>query len=120
MKKIAYLRKSITSVYLVLLICNVSLWILKNPAVHGLILFGAILGMALETFSYLSSQKRRKLSNQIEAGILVGNAVLVFLSKFQPELLNIAVGIIFTVTLLQIGGQIYNRKIILWEDIRQE
>lgn len=113
-------RKSITWVYLAILLGLFIGWVSSYPKNKWQwIILGAIVGFVFEVVSNLYRRKRKKLSNIIEAIILVGCVFLDFFSRFVPQMLGLALGIILAVTVFQVCFQLYKRKVISWEEVSE-
>ncbi len=115
------MRKLTTWQYLVILLGLSIAWILSDPSNKWKwIVIGAIGGFVLEAISTLYREKRRKLSNAIELILLVGCIFLSFFSAMVPEMLGIAVGIFFAITLIQLFLQLYQGRVSALEEIRKK
>jgi hypothetical protein len=111
------LRKSITFYYLAFLIFVSLDWFFGNTVRSwDWIAIGATIGLIIEIIGYRIGNKSHKNIKIIEAILLSICGYMVLLSKWVPELLGIAGGIIILIIIRQLSFQFYWKKVITWEE----
>jgi hypothetical protein len=126
MNSFSKLRKSITWYYLVSLLCLFISWISGDfQRSWQWLVIGAVVGLVLEAVSTFFWSKRKKVSLVIELIILSSCALLGFFSiilkwlNMSALLRATALGLVLAATLVQVGVQLYERRLITFEEIRE-
>ena len=120
MKKILNFRKSISWVYCLLLIAACAAFVgLYSHQDWSLFALGFATGLAIEGFSSILRARGNKQSKYIEVLLLLGCVTLIMISALNLQLLSVEFGAVLIIFILQIGTQIGMKKMITWEDIRE-